>query len=117
MCWFHVSAQASISIWQKNKYLPCNCSCHINVWIFYYDRFDVSEGTDGDKTYESRKCIICYYYYLLKVNFRFQPKVYDGGYDLMQKALSFNNVVIPSVEENDYWIHIWYKCKVNPQIK
>ena len=43
------------------------------------------EETDVNKTNESRRCIICNYYYLLKVNFRFQPKACDGCHDLMQK--------------------------------
>ena len=43
------------------------------------------EGTDVNKTNESRRCIICNYYYLLKVNFRFQLKACDGCHDLMQK--------------------------------
>ena len=38
---------------------------------------------------ESRKCFICNYYYLLKVNFIFQRKACDRCNDLMQKAISF----------------------------
>ena len=49
--------------------------------------------------------ILCYHWYFLKVNFRFQPKVCDGYYYLMHKAMSFNDVVIVSVKGNDYRIH------------
>ena len=62
-----------------------------------YDRIDASEGTDFYKTKESRKCIICNYYYFFKINFRFQPKVCD----LIQKAMNFNNVTIVFVKGND----------------
>ena len=29
--------------------------------MLYYDRIDVSEGTDVNKTSTSKKCIICFY--------------------------------------------------------
>ena len=29
----------------------------------------------------------------------------------MQKAISFNDVAIVSIKENDYRIHFWYKSK------
>lgn len=43
--------------------------------MLYYDRIDVSQGVDDDKTNNSHKYIICNYYYFLSANFRFQPKV------------------------------------------
>ena len=36
---------------------------------------------------------------------RFQPKTCDGPHDFIQKAMSFNNVGIVFVKENDYRIH------------
>ena len=53
-----------------------------------YDRIDVSEGIDFNKTID-----LCF----LKTNFRFQPKVCNGCHDLTQKAVSFNDVAIVSV--------------------
>ena len=37
--------------------------------MWEYDRTDISEEIDV------KKCIICNYYYLFKVNFRFQSEV------------------------------------------
>ena len=42
---------------------------------------------------------------------RFQSKVYNVCNDLMQKALSFNDVAISSVIGNDYSMHFWYMSK------
>ena len=50
-----------------------------------------------NKTSESRKCVICNYYYFLEVNFSFQPKLWDACRDLMQKPMSFSDVVIACV--------------------
>ena len=76
-----------------------------------YDKIHMSEGMDVNKTNESWKCIICNYYYFLKGNFRFRPKVCDGCHDFMQKDIGFNNVVIVSVKGYDYKIHFWYMGK------
>ena len=48
-----------------------------------FDRIDVFEGIDVNKSNESRKRIISNYYYFLKINFRFQPKVSNGSHELM----------------------------------
>ena len=34
-----------------------------NVKMLYYDRIDVSEGIDVNKTNESKECDICHYWY------------------------------------------------------
>ena len=49
----------------------------------------------------------CNYYYFLNLNFRSQPKVCDGCYNLMQNAIIFNDFAIVSVKENDYRIIFW----------
>ena len=53
------------------------------------------------------KCIICPYWYLNEINFKFHPKVSNGCHGLMLKAMSFN-VATVSVKGNGYRIHIWY---------
>lgn len=67
---------------------------YTNNWILYYDGIEVSEGPDVNKIKNSRKSIIGNYDYFHKVNFRFQLKVCDGYFDLMQKAKNINEVTI-----------------------
>ena len=43
--------------------------------MLYFDRNDISEGTDINKTSESIQCDICYYYYLVDKRFNFQTYV------------------------------------------
>ena len=47
-----------------------------------YDITDVSEDIDIYKTVDSYVCIICYYCYFFKMNFRMQPKVSDSCHDM-----------------------------------
>ena len=76
-----------------------------------YDKIDLSKGTDFSKTNELRRCIICHYWYFLKINFEIQSKVCNYCNDLTQKAMNFNDVAIVSVKGNDYRIHLWYMGK------
>ena len=77
-----------------------------------YDRIDISEGIDINRTNASKECDICHYWYFLDKNFNYEPYLCNGFHDLMQKAMNFNNdVAIVSVKENDYRIHFWYMSK------
>ena len=76
-----------------------------------YDRIDISEGIDMDKTNKSRECDICRHWYFLDKNFNYEKYLCNGCHDLMQKAMNFNDVAIVSIKENDYRIHFWYMSK------
>ena len=76
-----------------------------------YDRIDISEGIDINKTNASKECDICHYWYFLDKNFKYEPYLCNGCDDLMKKAINFNDVAIVSVKENDYRIHFWYISK------
>ena len=70
-----------------------------------YDRIDISEAIDTDKTSASKECNICHYWYFLDKNFNYDPYLCNGCHDLMQNAVSFKNVAVVSVKGNDYKIH------------
>ena len=75
------------------------------------DKIDISEGIDTDKTSASKECSICHYWYFLDKNFNYDPYLCNGYHDLMQKAMSFKNVAIVSIKQNDYRIHFCYISK------
>ena len=73
-----------------------------------YDRTDISEGIDINKSnYKSKECDICHYWYFLDKNFSYQPHLCNE----CQRAMSFNDVAIVSVKGNDYRVHFWYMSK------
>ena len=76
-----------------------------------YDRIDISEGIDMNKTNASKECDICHYWYFLDKNFKYEPYLCNGCHDLMQKAMNFNDVAIVSIKGNDYRIHFRYMSK------
>ena len=77
-----------------------------------YDRIDISEGIDINKSNDkSKECDICHYWYFLDKNFNYQAHLCNGCHDSMQKAVSFNDVAIVSIKGSDYRIHFWYMSK------
>ena len=71
-----------------------------------YDRIDISEGIDINKTNARKECDICHYWYFLDKNFNYEPDLCNGCHDLMQKAMKFNDDAA-----NGYRIHFWYMSK------
>ena len=53
-----------------------------NIKLLYYDIIDVSEGTDVNKTNESKVCDICHYWYFLNKGFKFQSNFCNTCNDL-----------------------------------
>ena len=47
-----------------------------NIKMLYFDRVDVSEGIDANKTSASKEGDICYYWYFLNKGFKFQACMY-----------------------------------------
>ena len=76
-----------------------------------YDRIDVSEGIDVNKTNASKECGICHYWHFKDIGFKYETYPCYGCHDLMQKATSFNNAAIVYVKGNAYRIHFWYMNK------
>ena len=67
-----------------------------------YDRIDISEGIDINKTNPSKEYDICHYWCFKNIGFKYEPHLCTGCHDLMQKATSFNDVAVWSVKGSDY---------------
>ena len=76
-----------------------------------YDRIDVSEGIDTNKTKASKECKIFLYWYFKDIGFKYEPYLCNGCHGLMQKAVSFNDVAIVYVKGSAYRIHFCYMSK------
>ena len=75
-----------------------------------YDRIDISEGIDVNKTSLSKECDIYHYWYFKNIGFKHEPHLCNGCHDLMQKTMSFN-VAIVYVTGSAYRIHFGYMSK------
>ena len=70
--------------------------------IEYFDRIDISEGIDVNKTSASKECDICYYWYFLNYSFKFQPNVCNRCHDLLMMSINLSNIAILNIKDSDY---------------
>ena len=81
-----------------------------------FERIDISEGIDVNKTNLPKECDICRYWYFKDIGFKYESYLCNGYHDLMQKVMSFNNIAIVYVKKNAYRIIfvIWVKIMQLP---
>ena len=72
--------------------------------MLQYDRIDISERIDINKTNASKECKIFHYWYFKDISFKYEPHLCNGSHGLVQKAVSFNNIAVVYVKGNAYRI-------------
>ena len=76
-----------------------------------YDRIDLSEGIDVNKTSNPRECSFCHYYYFLDIDFNYQKYLCDGCHDMSMKAISMQNLAIVYHGKNVYHVNLVFMSK------
>ena len=70
--------------------------------MLYYDRIDVSERNDINKTSESKEYNICHYCYFLDKGFNFKPHACNGFHDLLMMSMNLSNITILEIKNSGY---------------
>ena len=70
--------------------------------MLYYERIDVSEGINVNKTSASKKCDICHYWYFLNYSFKFQLNVCNRCHDLLMMSLNLSDIAILNIKGSHY---------------
>ena len=73
-----------------------------NLKMLYFDKIDVSEGIDVNKTSASKECDICHCWYFLNKGFKFQPYVCNRCHDLLMMSKNLSNIYILNIKNADY---------------
>ena len=53
----------------------------VSTEMLQYEKIDVSEGIDVNKTRASKECELCHYWLLKDVRFKFEEHVCNGCHD------------------------------------
>ena len=67
-----------------------------------YDRIDVFEGIDVNKTSASEECDVCPYWHFLNYGFKFQPNVCHRYHYLLMMSMNPSNLAILNIKGSDY---------------
>ena len=70
--------------------------------LMQYDRIDVSEEIDINKTDASRECVLCDYWYFKDIGYKFEPHVCNGFHDIFMITYELKNVTILNVKGVNY---------------
>ena len=84
---------------------------NVRIKMLEYERTDISEGTNVNKTNLSKECDICHYWYFKDIGFKCESYLCNGCHNLMQKAMGFNNIAIGYIKGSAYRIHFCYMSK------
>ena len=64
-----------------------------------YEKIDISEGIDVNKSSNSKDCSICHYWYFIDKNFKYDPYLCNGCSNMIMKAISFKNLPLFILKE------------------
>ena len=70
--------------------------------MIYYDRINVSEGTDVNKTSASKECNVCHYWYFLNYSFKSQPNFSNRCHCLLMMSVNLRDIAILNIKGSDY---------------
>ena len=76
-----------------------------------YERIDISDGIDVNKSDESKDCTFCHYWYFSDKRFSYGPYFCYGCYNMTQKCNKLKNIAIVLIKESVYRICFRYMSK------
>ena len=79
--------------------------------MLQYERLDISEGMDFDKTTKSLECMICHYWYFTDFCFKYQPFVCNGCHDFSMIVQNLDDFLVLNIKS------VNYRCCVGNLIK
>ena len=67
-----------------------------------YQKIDVSEGIDVNKTSASKECELCHYWFFKDVGFKFEEHVCNKCHDLLTMVYSLKNIAILNAKGGNF---------------
>ena len=67
-----------------------------------YQKLDVSEGIDVNKTSASKECELCHYWFFKDIGFKFEEHVCNKCHDLLTIAYSLKDIAILNTKGNTF---------------
>ena len=70
--------------------------------MLQYERTDVLEGIDINKSNKSKECMICHYWCFKDIGFKFQSYVCNGCHNLLMMVYDLDDFMILNIKGVDY---------------
>ena len=79
--------------------------------MLQYERINVSEGTDFNKSDKSKEYMICLYWYFKDVGYKYEPHICNGCHDLSMMVYDLNDFMILNIKGIDYRCYVFNMSK------
>ena len=70
--------------------------------MIYFDKIDVSEGIEVNKTSKAKECDIFHYQYFLNKGFKFKSYVSNGCHNLLMMSMKLSDIAILNIKGSNY---------------
>ena len=70
--------------------------------MLQYQKIDVSEGIDVNKTSASKECELCHYWFFKDIGFNFEEHICNKCHDLLTIAHSLKDIAILSAKGDTF---------------
>ena len=75
--------------------------------MLQYEKIDVSEGINVNKTSASKEGMLCHYSYFKDVGFKFEPHVCNKCHNVLMTAYELKGITILNVKGIDFRCILW----------
>ena len=79
--------------------------------MLQYERIDISEEIDFDKSDKSKECMICHYWYFKDIGYKYEPYVCNRCHDLLMVVYNLKNFMILNIKGVDYRCYVFNMSK------
>ena len=70
--------------------------------MLYFNRIDISEGNDVNKTSALKECHIFHYWYFSNYSFKFESNVCNRCHDLLMMSMNLSDIAILNIKGFHY---------------
>ena len=74
--------------------------------MLQFERIDVSEEIDLNKSDKSKESMICHYWYFTDIGYKYEPHVCSGCHDLSTVVDDLNDFMILNIKGIDYRCYV-----------
>ena len=75
--------------------------------MLHYERIDISEGIDFDKSDKPKESMICHYWYFKNIGYKYEPRVCKKYHDLLIAVYDLKNLMILNIKCVDYRCYVF----------
>ena len=75
--------------------------------MLQYEKIDVSERIDTNKTRTSKECMLCHYWYFKDIGFKFEPHVCSKCHYVLMTVYELKSIAILNVKSIDFRCILW----------